>query len=87
MVRTYAVVMALLGMNVVTLRAIKDGGGVDGTISSAFVWMTILCGVGAVVAWIARETVDESVRLKIETELAAATEPHQVNGEVTATTA
>ncbi len=72
MARTYAAILALLGMLVVLLRAIKNGAGFDGTILNALAWMALLGAVGSIVGAIAQQTVDESVRVKIEAELAAA---------------
>lgn len=71
MVRTYAVIMTLVAMNVVLLRAIKNGAGLQGTVASALLWMLILGAVGMVVGMIAKSTVDQSVLAKIEGELAA----------------
>ena len=70
MARTYAAVMALLGMNVVLLRGLKDGAGLDGTVIQGVVWLVLLGAVGWIVGAIAQATVDESVRTKIEAELA-----------------
>jgi len=70
-VRTYAVIMALIGMNVILMRAVKEGAGVDSTIISAIAWMIVLGLVGAVVGALAKTTVDESVQTKIKAELAA----------------
>lgn len=71
MARTYAAILALVGMLVVLLRAMKDGAGFDGTILNALAWMALLGAVGSIVGAIAQQTVDESVREKIEAELAA----------------
>ncbi|NOY42886.1 MAG: hypothetical protein GXP26_13760 [Planctomycetes bacterium] len=71
MARTYAAILALVGMLVILLRAMKDGAGVDGTILNALAWMALLGAVGSIVGAIAQQTVDESVRVKIEAELAA----------------
>jgi len=64
------IIMALIGMNVVLMRALKDGAGMDSTVISAIAWMVVLGLVGAVVGALAKTTVDESVRTKIEAELA-----------------
>jgi len=69
--------MALLGMNVVLLRALKDSAGLDGTVVHGVVWMVLLGAVGWIVGAIAQTTVDESVRIKIEAELAAVNAPRQ----------
>ncbi len=74
MARTYSAIMALVGMVVVLLRGMKDGAGFDGTIASGLCWMVLLGAIGMVVGFIAAQTVDESVRTKIEVELAAISE-------------
>lgn len=71
MARTYAAIMALVGMQVVLFRAMKNGAGFDGTILDALAWMALLGIVGLVIGTIAQQTVDDSVRVKIEAELAA----------------
>ncbi len=63
--------MALTGMVVVLLRGLKDGAGIDGTVMAAVCWMVVLGSVGWLVGIIAAQTVDESVRTKIEVELAS----------------
>ena len=74
MARTYSAIMALVGMVVVLLRGMKDGAGFDGTIAAGLCWMVLLGAVGMVVGAIAAQTVDESVRTKIEAELATISE-------------
>ncbi len=69
--RTYAAILALMGMLVILFRAMKDGAGFEGTILSALAWMALLAAIGSIVGWIAQQTVDESVRVRIEAELAA----------------
>ena len=71
MARTFAAIMALIGMQVVLLRAIKDGAGLEGTVALALAWMALLGAVGMVVGYLAQQTIEESVRIQIETELAA----------------
>ena len=71
MARTYAGIMALIGLLVVLLRALKDGAGFDGTIINGLVWMTVLGFIGMIVGSIAQDTVQESVRKRIEGELAS----------------
>ncbi len=74
MARSYSAIMALIGMVVVLLRGMKDGAGFDGTIAAGLCWMVLLGAIGMVVGFIAAQTVDESVRTKIEAELAAISE-------------
>jgi len=71
MARTYAAVMALLGMVVILLRGIKDGAGFDGTILSGLAWMALLGAIGMIVGSLAETTIVESVRSKMEIELAS----------------
>ena len=71
MARTFSAVMGLLGMLVVLLRGLKDESGFDDTILAGICWMALLGAVGMIVGFIAAQTVDESVRTKIEAELAA----------------
>lgn len=71
MARSYAAVMALLGMLVILLRGIKDGAGFDETITASLAWMALLGAIGMIVGTIAESTIVESVRAKIETELAS----------------
>ena len=70
MARTYSAIMALVAMTVVLVRGIKDGAGIDGTVSAGLGWMVCFGAIGMVVGVIAAQTVDESVRTKIEAELA-----------------
>ncbi|QEG33069.1 hypothetical protein [Bythopirellula goksoeyrii] len=71
MARTYAGILALLGLIVVLLRAIKDGAGVDGTLLQSVAMMALLAVVGTVVGAIAQTTVDESTRTRVQAELDA----------------
>lgn len=73
MARSYSAVMALIGMVVVLLRGLKDGAGFDETVVAGICWMVVLGAIGLVVGVIAAQTVDESVRTKIEAELASMT--------------
>ena len=71
MARTYAGIMAHVGMLVVLFRALKDGAGFDGTILTALVTMGLLAAVGMIIGAIAQATIDESVRLRMQAELDA----------------
>jgi len=72
LVRSYIGVMALLGLIVVLLRAIKNGAGFESTMTTALLSMALLGLVGMIVATVADQTVSESVRSKIEAELGVA---------------
>lgn len=71
MSRTYAGILALVGMQVVLCRAIKDSAGFDGTILRALAAMVVLAAVGLVIGAIAKTTVDEAVRTRLQAELDA----------------
>jgi hypothetical protein len=68
--RQYAAIMASLGMTLVLMRALHNGGSFDAAIVSALVWMTTLACVGYIAGSIARNVIDESVRQRLEAELA-----------------
>ena len=72
MARKFAGVMALVGMSLVLVRALKNGVGFEAAINSALAWMAALGLVGWVTAAIAQTTVDDAVRQIMEQELAAA---------------
>jgi hypothetical protein len=74
-VRQYAAIMASLGMTLVLMRALRNGGAFEAAVVSAMVWMATLGCVGYVTASIARAVIDESVRQRIEAELAAQSIP------------
>jgi len=71
MARTYAAILALVGMLVVLTRALKGGASFEETSTQAITWMVILALVGTVVGTLAQSAVDESVRAKVHAELEA----------------
>ncbi|MDZ4658904.1 MAG: hypothetical protein SH868_15115 [Bythopirellula sp.] len=81
MARTYAGILALVGMLFVLFRAIKDGAGFDGTMIQALAAMGLLAAVGLIVGTIAEATIDESVRQRMQAEIDA-----QLGAEQTSTT-
>lgn len=68
--RTYAGILGPLAMAVVICRGLVESGGVESTLSMATVYLVVFSIVGAVIGIIAQATVDESVRAKLEQELA-----------------
>ena len=70
MARAYAGILGYLAMAVTMLRGALHGAGVEGTIVQAVAAMAVMAIVGAVVGAIAQHTVDESVRISLEKELA-----------------
>lgn len=69
MARTYAGILAHVGMLVVLFRALKNGAEFDGTILTALVAMGALAAVGMVIGAIGATTIEESVRAKMQAEL------------------
>lgn len=70
MARTYAGVLGSLAMAIAMLRGALVGAGLVGTIETAITAMIALAGVGLLVGWIAETTIDESVRVQLEKQLA-----------------
>lgn len=71
MARTYAGILAHVGMLVVLFRALKDGAGFDDTILTALISMGVLAAVGMIIGAIAEATIEESVRTRLQAELDA----------------
>ncbi len=71
MARTYAVTLALTAMLVLFARGLRHGAGFEGTVAGSLAWVAAFGVVGAIVGTIAQHTVDESVRLQFEQEVAA----------------
>lgn len=71
MARTYAGILALVGMQFVLFRALKNGAGFDGTILQALAAMGLLAAVGLIVGTIAEATIDESVRASVQADIDA----------------
>ncbi|QDU87689.1 hypothetical protein Pla175_10550 [Pirellulimonas nuda] len=70
MARAYARTLGTLGMAVTLLRAAASGAGVEEAMTQALAALAGLAAVGLVVGWIAQATIDESVRQRLEAELA-----------------
>ncbi|TWT86536.1 hypothetical protein Mal64_33620 [Pseudobythopirellula maris] len=72
MARVYAGVLGFLAAAVTLARGVFAGSGLEGTATDALLAMAALAAVGAVVGQIAETTVDESVRWRLEKQLAEA---------------
>lgn len=68
--RLYAGVLGPLAMAVVICRGWLDSSGVEGTLALATLQLVLFAIVGAILGHIAQSTIDESVRMKIEEQLA-----------------
>ncbi len=71
MARQYAGIMASLGMTIVIMRSLRSGNAFEATVVSALFWMITLGFVGFIAASVAQNTIDESVRQRMEEELNA----------------
>jgi hypothetical protein len=69
--RIYAGILGPLAMVVIICRGIKDSAGLEGTLTWAIVALAVYAAIGSVLGQIAQATIDESVRYKIEQQLAA----------------
>ncbi len=70
MARAYAGVLGSLSMAVVMLRGAIAGAGFEGTVANALPAVALMGAVGFIVGWIAEATIDESVRSRLEKQLA-----------------
>ena len=68
--RVYAGILGSLAMTVVIFRGWLGSGGVEGTLTLATTHLVVFAAIGAVLGHLAQVTVDESVRAKLEHELA-----------------
>ena len=68
--RVYAGILGPLAMAVVICRGVMGSGGVQSTLSLATIYLAIFSVVGAFIGQIAQSTVNESVRAKMEQQLA-----------------
>lgn len=75
--RTYAGILGPLAMVVIICRGLRDSAGIEGTLTIAIVALAIYAIIGSVLGQIAQATIDDSVRQKIEQQLAA----HATHGE------
>lgn len=72
MAQDYAGYLGSLGMIVALLRGAVHQAGLEGTILQGVAALAVLAAVGAVLGAIAQSVVDESVRSKLEQQLAEA---------------
>ncbi|MGL4514200.1 MAG: hypothetical protein ACRCT8_14005 [Lacipirellulaceae bacterium] len=70
MAQSYAGVLGCLGMAVAMARGALAGAGFEGTATTAVTALVTFAAVGGLVGWIAEATIDESVRQRLEAELA-----------------
>jgi hypothetical protein len=78
--RIYAGILGPLAMVVIICRGIMDSAGLEGTLTLAIVALAVYAAIGAVLGQIAQATIDESVRYKIEQQLAPTGANHETTG-------
>ena len=67
--RVYAGILGPLAMAVVICRGWLGSGGVEGTLTSATIYLVLFVIVGAILGHLAETTIDESVRAKLQQQL------------------
>ncbi len=73
--RTYAGILGPLAMAIVVCRGLVGSAGVIGTLSLALVSLGTFAVLGAILGHIAQNTVDESVRARLQQQLSLAAVP------------
>ena len=68
--RVYAGILGPLAMTVVICRGWLASGGVEGTLILATIHLAVFAVAGAILGCLAEATIDESVRAKLEHQLA-----------------
>jgi hypothetical protein len=68
--RAYAGILGPLAMAVVICRGWLVAGGVEGTLTQAATCLVLFAAIGAILGHLAQFTVDESVRVKLQAQLA-----------------
>jgi hypothetical protein len=68
--RVYAVILGSLAMAVMICRGLLDASGVEGTLTQATISLVVFAVVGAILGHLAQTTIDESVRAKLQQQLA-----------------
>ena len=69
--RNYAGILGPLGMILVIARALGNSGGVETTLMTGILTVASMAAVGYVLGELAAWVVEDSVRTKVSTELAA----------------
>jgi hypothetical protein len=68
--RIYAGILGPLAMAVVIGRGLLGSGGVEGTLTTAILALASFAALGAILGHLAQNTIDESVRTRLEQRLA-----------------
>jgi hypothetical protein len=68
--RIYAGILGPLAMAIVIGRGLLGAGGVEGTLTTATAALVAFAAMGAILGHLAQNTIDESVRTRLEQQLA-----------------
>jgi hypothetical protein len=68
--RIYAGILGPLAMAIVIGRGLLGSGGVEGTLTTATLALATFAILGAILGHLAQNTIDESVRARLELQLA-----------------
>jgi hypothetical protein len=71
--RHYAGILGTLAMAVVLCRGALQDGGAESTLATACVSLFLFAIIGPTIGYVAQTTIDESVRAKLEQQLARRT--------------
>lgn len=77
--RAYAGILGVLAFSTTVLRGAISGSSPPDTLLSATIVLFAFAGIGLLAGWVAETTVEEAVRTRFQTELAAAEEEAKKN--------
>ena len=69
MSRVYAGILGPLAMAVIIGRGLLGSSGVEGTLTTATVYLLLFAALGAILGQVAEATIDESVRTQLQKQL------------------
>jgi hypothetical protein len=67
--RTYAGILGPLAMSVIICRGWLGSGGIEGTLALATTYLALFAVIGFLLGQLAQNTIDDSVRAKLEQQL------------------
>lgn len=79
--RIYAGILGLLALVTTVARAVIHGGSLPEALWTGCGWLMVFALIGAVVGKLAQHAIDESVAVRLATELAASNPPDAISGE------
>jgi MFS-type transporter involved in bile tolerance (Atg22 family) len=67
--RVYAGILGPLAMAVIIGRGVLGSSGVEGTLTTATIYLLLFAALGAILGQVAEATIDESVRAQLQKQL------------------